>query len=275
MDKEYIIKLASSFVEDSTDNRVNKNIALSTSVAGMKIFDEPIFAFGSTDDPYFQLLENQSIVGKHFINPKKWLPGGKTVISFFLPFTESVRKSNTRDRCWPSEGWLHGRIEGHEFLLKVSLMLKQTLEESGYKAVVPFLDEKYHNRSGENYYEYSIPKFNSNWSERHVAFICGLGTFGLSKGLITKKGVAGRFGSIITDLLVEATVRNYNNILEYCSKCGICAQQCPANAISLEKGKDHVICSEFLDIIKKKYKPRYGCGKCQVNVPCEHEIPKI
>ncbi|MDD5635331.1 MAG: epoxyqueuosine reductase, partial [Atribacterota bacterium] len=73
MDKEYIIKLASSFVEDSTDNRVNKNIALSTSVAGMKIFDEPIFAFGSTDDPYFQLLENQSIVGKHFINPKKWL----------------------------------------------------------------------------------------------------------------------------------------------------------------------------------------------------------
>ena len=43
--------------------------------------------------------------------------------------------------------------------------------------------------------------------------------------------------------------------------------------ISLENGKDHLICSKFLKTTKEKYKPRYGCGKCQINVPCESFVP--
>ena len=43
-----------------------------------------------------------------------------------------------------------------------------------------------------------VGDYASNWSERHVAYVCGLGTFGC-QGLITSKGLAGRFGSIITD----------------------------------------------------------------------------
>jgi len=114
----------------------------------------------------------------------------------------------------------------------------------------------------------------SNWSERHVAFVCGLGTFGLSKGLITKSGIAGRFGSILTELYLPPNNREYENIYEYCSMCGICVKNCPANAISIENGKNHNICSEFLNKTAKKYNPRYGCGKCQIGVPCENKIPK-
>jgi epoxyqueuosine reductase QueG len=274
MDKQDIKTTICSFVKNSQDNIVKKNIAISCSVAGIKIFDEPIFAFGNAKDPYFQLLKNPSIVGKHFITPEEWLPEARTIISFFLPFSESVRKSNIKDKRWPSQEWLHGRREGQEFLLKVSLKLNQILQEAGYSSIVPFLDPRYHNSTGETCNNYYIPNFNSNWSERHIAFICGLGTFGLSKGLITEKGVAGRFGSVITNLFIEPTVRKYNQVLEYCSNCGACAKQCPVNAISLENGKNHIICSEFLDIIKKKYKPRHGCGKCQVNVPCESRIPE-
>lgn len=51
-------------------------------------------------------------------------------------------------------------------------------------------------------------------------------------------------------------------------------KNCPANAISIENGKNHIICSEFLDITMEKHKPRYGCGKCQIDVPCESRIPK-
>ena len=115
--------------------------------------------------------------------------------------------------------------------------------------------------------------FTSNWPERHVAFVCGLGTFGLSKGLITSKGMAGRFGSIVTELEIIPNKREYEGIYEYCTECGACIKKCPVNAITFENGKDHQICCEFVDLTKNKYKPRYGCGKCQVSVPCESRIP--
>ena len=63
----------------------------------------------------------------------------------------------------------------------------------------------------------------SLWSERHAAYVCGLRTFGLSKGLITKKGIAGRFTSLITDLPLLADERAYTDVYEYCTRCGACA----------------------------------------------------
>ena len=42
-----------------------------------------------------------------------------------------------------------------------------------------------------------------------------------------------------------------------------------------ERGKDHAVCSEYLDRVKVRYSPRYGCGKCQTGVPCEHQIPAV
>lgn len=55
--------------------------------------------------------------------------------------------------------------------------------------------------------------------------------------------------------------------------CGKCVRNCPVNAITIENGKNNHTCSVFLDITSEKYKPRYGCGKCQVEVPCESRIP--
>ena len=60
----------------------------------------------------------------------------------------------------------------------------------------------------------------------------------------------------------------------YCTKCGACIKRCPVNAISLEKGKNNVLCSGFLDrVLEKAGIPYYGCGKCQVGVPCEKRAP--
>jgi epoxyqueuosine reductase QueG len=74
--------------------------------------------------------------------------------------------------------------------------------------------------------------------------------------------MAGRFGSIVTELYLAPDKRNYRNAYEYCSKCDKCAENCPVNAISIEKGKNHTICSKFLDRTAEICKPRYGCGKC-------------
>ena len=172
---------------------------------------------------------------------------------------------------WPTEEWLHGRIEGQSLLNKLCIHLKSELINAGYNSVVPTLDGRFWSNANNSNHE---EKFTSNWSERHAAFICGLGTFGLSKGLITPKGISGRFGSIITELYLSSDKREYENIYEYCSMCGKCVKNCPANAISIKNGKDHTICSNFLDKTMEKHKPRYGCGKCQIDVPCESRIPK-
>lgn len=281
MNKHNLVKMASYFVEKSEDNVITKNLALSETVIGMKIFDAPIFAFGATDDEYYKLLKQPSAIGEHFLLPQQWLPQSKTVISFFLPFTEAVKKGNRRDMLWPSEEWLHGRIEGQDFLNKLCQYLNSELNNAGYKSIVPSLDKRFWAKTGLNSSSQAFDdnnettlSFTSNWSERHVAFVCGLGTFGLSKGLITKKGIAGRFGSIITELTLSPDKREYDCIYEYCSMCGACVKNCPVNAISLDKGKIHAICSAFLDSTAEKYKPRYGCGKCQIGVPCESSLPK-
>ncbi len=236
-----------------------------------QIINTPIFAFASADYEYFRLLKQPIAIGEHFLLPKEWLPQSQTVISFFLPFTEEVKRGNKRDRFWPSEEWLHGRIEGQIFINKLCMHLKDLLIKAGYDSLVPSLDERFWSNNHSTKYKM---KFTSNWSERHVAFVCGLGTFGLSKGLITQKGMAGRFGSIITELYLPADKRKYEYIYEYCSMCGKCIKNCPVNAISVENGKDHNLCSKFLERTSEKYNPRYGCGKCQVDVPCESRIPK-
>ncbi|MDQ7094449.1 4Fe-4S binding protein [Desulfosporosinus sp. PR] len=277
MDKQSLSKMAAGFLQNSEYNYVPEEIALSETVKGMRIFETPILAFAAADNECFNLLKEASVIGQHFMEPREWLPESRTVISFFLPFTEAVKKGNRRDRLWPSEEWLHGRIEGQAFVVRLCQYLSSELIKAGFKSLAPSLDKRFWAQTGFNKAKQNSgdPKaFTSNWSERHVAYICGLGTFGLSKGLITKKGIAGRFGSIVTELYLPPDEREYKDIYEYCSMCGACVKHCPVKAISLDKGKNHIICSGFLDKTAEKYKPRYGCGKCQVGVPCESSVPK-
>ena len=218
MNKQGLIKMASYFVENSKENYIAKEFAISENVVGMKIFEEPIFGFASPDDEYFTLFKESSAIGNHFLSPKEWLPQSKTVISFFLPFTQVVKQGNRKDLSWPSEEWLHGRIEGQALLNKLCLHLNSELINAGYNSLVPSLDERFWSKTEFNTNSpHPDVSFTSTWSERHVAFVCGLGTFGLSKGLITLKGTAGRFGSIVTELYLPPDKREYEKINEYCS----------------------------------------------------------
>jgi len=268
MTRDGIIESAKHFTIDSKDNCISKEVALHGDFIGMKLFEPPIFAFGSPKDSIYEEFKLDHIIGAHFLPPTEWLPQVKTVISFFLPYTKEIRLSNEKDTCWPSAEWLHGRYEGQVFLEKLSFHLQKVLSDAGYESLVPFFDPRYGKEGAKS-------RFTSNWSERHIAFACGLGTFGLSKGLITEKGTCGRFGSILTTLDLPKDSRPYQYAYEYCTMCGACIARCPVYAISLEKGKDDLLCSAFLDKVREQNKPRYGCGKCQVKVPCERKIPHL
>lgn len=271
MDRQNIVKVAKEFVQNSNSNYVSNDDAITEELAGMKIFDEPIFAIGAADDKGFQIMKDPLVIGEHFLLPREWMPNANIVISYFFPFTEEIIKSNRKDKHWPSNEWLHGRIEGQNFIKEFSVFFSKKLNDEGYESLNPAFDTRFRLGSVINN---EFQEFTSNWSERHVAFICGLGTFGLSKGIITEKGMAGRLGSVVTQLKLEPDKKRYKDVYEYCTMCGACVRKCPVDAISVDTGKDHKICSDYLDTTKVKYKPRYGCGKCQVSVPCERKIPK-
>ena len=124
--------------------------------------------------------------------------------------------------------------------------------------------------------------YASSWSERHAAHAAGLGTFGLCDGLITAKGKAMRAGSVVAKISLEPTPRPYADHRAYClffadGTCGKCIDRCPVRAIT-EAGHDKEKCRQHLArsraYVEKTYKfEGYGCGLCQVGVPCEAGIP--
>ena len=268
MTRNEIIESAVKLTQDHPGNYISEEIALKPEYAGVKMFDDPIFGFGSADDGIYMKYKSPMVISDQHLTPQEWLPGAKTVISFFVPFSDRVKSSNAEDYDWPSDEWLHARVEGQVYVKELTLFITKLLIDAGYNSVAPAFDERF--KMGKT----ADGAFFSNWSERHAAYACGLGTFGLSKGIITEKGTAGRFGSVITELDLPKSERHYSDVYEYCTECGICVRHCPPKAISIEKGKENKPCSDFLDQILEKHKPRYGCGKCQVNVPCESGIPK-
>lgn len=276
MNREDILNAIVKYVKESPLNYITEQQALVPEDVGMRMYDDPIIAIGSADDPLWDGLKDGKAVGPLFRTPKEWLPGAKTVISYFAPFSEAVRTGNEKDPVEIGNGWLYARVDGQAFLNSLNHHLEDVLSVDGHKAFSPYSSAQFMDvrEAGTNpNVDDPLISFTSNWSERHVAYICGLGTFGLSKGLITKKGVSGRYGSIITDWELPTDVRPYTGLHDYCIMCGACARNCPGNAITKEEGKKHSPCQTYVAGMGKKYAPRFGCGKCQVNVPCERGIP--
>jgi epoxyqueuosine reductase QueG len=126
---------------------------------------------------------------------------------------------------------------------------------------------------------------SSTWSHRHAAYISGLGTFGLSDGLITEKGKAVRLTTLIVEAPLEVKPRPYEGHQEWClyyknGSCGVCMSRCPIQAIT-ESGHDKNACADYEDVFSAKYWPKdidrgnyiLGCGLCQVGIPCQNGRP--
>lgn len=257
-----------SFVNNDPGNYISSEQALIPFVTGLRIYDAPLTGIAEASDPLFDKMLDPQVVGPHFMKPEQWLPGARSVISVFLPYSDEIKNANSKSVSNVAVEWLHGRVEGQQFLLQTGLYLKKLIESQGYKAVIPFLDNNFW------LVETHEEGYTSNWSERHVAFVCGLGTFSLSRSMITKAGSAGRFISIVTDMTLPATPREYTEYDEYCSHCGACIPRCPAKAISLEYGKVQELCGDFVHHKRTDYPDYYGCGKCQTGVPCQNSVPK-
>ncbi len=253
------------------------------------IFDEPLVKFADGDDPIF--TEYKTIIAPTHLTPHealakaydkslKDMPARLSVISWILPITEKTRKSNRSETLTPSRLWSHTRWYGEQFNDAMRKHVVELLTGIGYLAVAPTLQLYFKTERNEK-------GPYSNWSERHIAYAAGHGTFSLSDGFITERGIAHRCGSVVTDLVLPASHRTaetpYSNCLFYVDgSCKACIARCPAGAIT-EQGHGKIKCEAYqrslsysAAVLRDGYdndKSVAGCGLCQTKVPCEYRIP--
>ena len=277
MDHESVRSQAARLFAEVPGNVLLEAHPVNPKFYGTELYQAPILGFGSAQDSLFAQYKDPAVIGPWHMSPEEWLPGAKAVVSLFFPMSEAVLASNRKEKMGASPLWLYARYEGQAFINAYSEALCDWFRAQGYEACAPCVDPRFERvNAGKGiagYPEITRKTFGSRWSERHAAYVCGLGTFGLSKGLITERGMAGRFTSVIVTAPLEPDARPYTGIYDYCIRCGACVKRCPVHAITLEKGKNHLKCGLRLKISMAVDKPRYACGLCQTGVPCETRNP--
>ena len=252
-------------------------------------FDTPLLGIASGYDLLWQTLKE--VVGPFHWTPKEAFdlaypgnnvkPDDLVVFVWILPQTTATKKDNCKETLFPAERWARSRIFGETNVnFGLGRHLVEALHCEGVQAVMPVLIPEWRQELSDKY------TYASRWSERHAAYIAGLGTFGLSDGLITAVGKAVRVGSLIARLALEPTPRPYTNYHEYClyyqnGRCAVCELRCPVGSISATNGRNKTKCKQYtlVDVTPAYIKEHfgfegYGCGLCQTKVPCESGIPK-
>ena len=279
MDKQQIFGIIRELYDSVSGNIIPDRDDVAPICRGIRLFDEPSVCFGDAADPLFLRFKDPDVIGPWHRTPEEWMPEARTVISLFFPITEEIRRANAAETDHACLQWAYARVEGQEYMNSFLREFADRLSAEGIRTFVPSLSEDFGTiKSGKSdtipFYEgVTDNTYGSNWSERHAAYVCGLGTFSLTRGLITERGMAGRFASILVDLPLPPDLRPYTGVYDYCIRCGKCASRCPVNAISLENGKDQKLCDAYMKVSKKMFFPRYGCGLCQTGVPCEGRNP--
>ena len=277
--KEEIIEKIQKLYQELPGNILPDQKEVDPLCRNLRMFDAPVPGFADAHDPIFEKFKTPGIVGPWYLTPSEWLPSAGTVISLFFPISEEVRRSNGEAAGGASVQWMYTRYEGQQYIDRFMEAFSAWLSASGSDSLVPSSSQRFGTiKAGQGPLlapgeTMPADTFSSNWSERHAAYACGLGTFSLTRAVITEKGAAGRFASVITEAKLPADKRNYSGVYDYCVRCGACIERCPVSAIDLLHGKDQLKCAGFNRQSLLEHSPRYGCGLCQTNVPCEGCIP--
>jgi epoxyqueuosine reductase len=238
---------------------------------------EHIGAFHWTPAEAFALGMAQEQTTPHYAFAAEPGPDELTVISWALCQTQITKAANRAQTRFPSEPWARSRVFGQSCNRALHRALVDALTARGHHAVAPALLRQAEERESPTYGR------ACTWSERHVAYTSGLGTFGLSGGLITERGQAVRLGSVVVHARIPPTPRPYSDPFAYClfyqdGSCFACADRCPVGSIS-PQARNKQACARHLEPVTAHFVRMtygftgYGCGLCQTGVPCESRNP--
>lgn len=217
-------------------------------------------------DPYYELKEileykvkNNLITGmeepdiEKRVNPKLIMEDAKSIIVCAFPYyIKKESQSNISKYC-----------HGLDYHLVVKEKLSEICEEI---------------KSKDDKFQYEIFVDNGPLVDRHLAYLAGIGYYGINNMIITDK-----YGSYV---FIGYIVNNYdlnpdNPLNKTCMTCNKCVKNCPGNALEGNYKMDPRKCISFITQKKeeltdeeiKKLKKKgsiFGCDVCQ-NV-CPHNI---
>jgi epoxyqueuosine reductase len=225
---------------------------------------EPLLVTATADRRFDAL---PLIADKNHLLPAELLPEARSVIVFFIPFQKRLVDENSPGK-FPCIHWSLAYQETNALIQAAASKLCDYLETRGQRcALTPVT----HN--------FDPVRLVSRWSHKHMAYLSGLGTFGINAQLITPKGCSGRLGSLVTTAelgdhpLVHGEALCRHKAGEKCLKC---LQRCPVQAVT-ENGIDRQRCYSRLKVNLKHSRRRgdprlqettHVCAKCAVGVPC-------
>ena len=225
---------------------------------------KPLLATAEVDDRFKILSKIAS--DKHLL-PRDLLSSAKTLIVFFIPFVKELIDENSPGK-FPCRNWGVAYEATNELIGLVAEEIREQLAMQSYSSA---LTPATHN--------FDEVKLVSRWSHKHLAYLSGLGRFGVNAQLITSSGCAGRLGSLVTEAELgnNPLVQSQELCLHKANKeCLKCLKRCPVGALR-EEGIDRQRCwtrlklnlnqTEALAGLKET---TYVCGKCVVDLPCSH-----
>ncbi|MFX0068730.1 MAG: epoxyqueuosine reductase [Candidatus Hodarchaeota archaeon] len=224
---------------------------------------EPLVAFADAHDPLFK--EMKSVVGSSHSTPTDLLEDAETVVSYFIPFDKGIALSNAGGKN-ASREWAIAYIETNRLIEDLNKHLSGQLDELNFESIILPATHNFDRK-----------KLISNWSHKHVAFVAGLGGFGLHQMFITEKGCCGRLGSLITNAKAKPTKKPGKEfcLYNYDGSCKKCIENCIFGALTTESFDRHKCYS--VCVANSKLHSSLGladvCGKCVCVVPCSFENP--
>jgi epoxyqueuosine reductase QueG len=224
-----------------------------------EIYREPLIGYANANDPIFKQLKKA--VGPEHLLPQDLLAGAQSVLAFFLPFKKEVIVNN-RNCTLASREWAEVYIRTNRLIDQIIINLKVYLAKQGVCL-----------ESQPPTYFFDPVKLIAAWSHKHVAYACGLGTFGRNHLLITPKGCGGRFGTAVLNIPLEPSHRP--EAISYCNSqingCNYCQVICPVNALA-SIDFERKLCYQQCQLNDRSYEDLESCevcGKCATG-PCAY-----
>lgn len=197
-----------------------------------------------------------SYMANHFdkrIDPRKLVPGAKTVISLLLNYFTEEKQA---DAASPKLSmYAYGEDYHTVIKRKLFLFIDQIRAEIGEVDGRVFVD--------------SAPVMDKAWAKRS-----GLGWIGKNTNLINKN--QGSF-FFIAELIIDLELEADGPIKDYCGSCTKCIDACPTEAIIQPYVVDGSKCISYLTIELKEQIPMewkgrmddwmFGCDVCQQVCP--------
>lgn len=227
------------------------------------IWKRPLVAFLRSDDEGFKELRERT-ENVHLM-PRDILTTAESVVVYFLPFDENISRGNFGGTM-ASEEWAQAYVDTNNLIRDLNEKLSEFLS-----------DFKFESKVLPPTHNFDTEKLISWWSHKHIAYLAGMGNFGLHNMLITDSGSAGRFGSIVTSMPISEEKKKSKAGCLWIENgsCGICVKNCTFGALKIDSF-DRQLCYEILLKNAAFYEEKGisdACGKCLAKVPCSHTNP--